>query len=590
MYYWHGYSQFVFWFWLFGLIVAAVGFKIKDSVANRKTTAPLATHASDLSPTLKDSWLHRHKRDIVIIFVLLVVCAPLYLLYLHSLPVQVNTDEVTIMVFQRSLANTPGIDLFGLSSYEGLPSFIFIVMGKLGMLIGGVTLYHMRLIHALSGLMIVIISYIFFRQNLPRRWAFTAAAILSTSHSLLMISRMAMRENTALLIETLALALFYFGFSNQNRFWTFIGGAIAGLSFYTYFPSRITMVVWMLFIMCWVMLYAPKKERLNLGIFSLIGLLGFFMVMAPYAIASSKNFKIANRHPQQQILLYSESRKLQQSWINANTSEAAYKRNIVNGLTVFNNKIKDNGNIYINYGHGFVDPFSGALVWLGVLIVLWRFLRRHSRQPFDLLMLVGFITIWLMLAFVINKAPNYTRLLVILPFMAYMVVMALRLLAELLGKQARRINLKLGTLTHLTVLAFGLTSIIGWNLLIAGDYIKRGRAAGDAIGTTARYIEARAGQSHHFYLATDLQYPYYDWGNAQDQWEQWAGFFASPGQAVQVVPPQNTDIYSATDQHFTIFMNNGVWLQNEYTLRYRYANLQKHLITSDGQLLAIEIP
>ena len=65
----------------------------------------------------------------------------------------------------------------------------------------------MRLLHALFALLTIAASYALFRQLLPRRWAFFAGCLLGLSHSLLMISRLAMRENTAVLFEVVALAL-----------------------------------------------------------------------------------------------------------------------------------------------------------------------------------------------------------------------------------------------------------------------------------------------------------------------------------------------------------------------------------------------
>ena len=41
-------------------------------------------------------------------------------------------------------------------------------------------------------------------------------------------------------------------------------------------------------------------------------------------------------------------------------------------------------------------------------------------------MLGGFLSLWLSFAFLVNKAPNYTRLLITLPFVAFLVTEAVR--------------------------------------------------------------------------------------------------------------------------------------------------------------------
>lgn len=580
LYFWRGYSELMAGLWLFGIIVAAIGFRFEDKSQKRKTT-------KDASPLQNFDY----KRDLLIILGLILLCAPLYLAYVHSLPVQMNTDEIVIMGFQKTYAEAIHADLFGLSTYAGLPSLIFIVTGKLGVLFGGINLYHMRLIHGLFGLLVVVAGYVFFRQRLSRRWSFAATVILGTNHALFMISRMAMRENTALLIELVALLCLYIGFKHHQSAWTFVGGAVAGLSFYTYFPSRITMIIWLVFIGAWFVFFTPKKDLPRQFYLGVISLLGFLVVVAPYAIASSKDFQTANYHPRQQILLYPEGRKLQQTWAMTDTPRAAYKHNIISGLSAFNSKIHDNGYIYPNFGHGFVDPLSGVLVWVGLLVVLWRLARRRSRQSFDLLVIIGFMTIWLMLAFVINKAPNYTRLLVILPFSAYLITMGLQLAARLLSGLLRRVNPKFGKTVYIAVAAFGLVGIVGWNLYIANDFIKEGVIKGNALGTTARYMEARSNQpSYHFYLAADTNYAYYDWGDPGAQWQEWLDFFVSPGQSAQIISPDSVGSFSPAGQPLTIFMNNSLWQQHETEFLLRYPTLKKHLITTNGHLLAIEIP
>ena len=100
----------------------------------------------------------------------LAALSPLYLLRLETWPVQVSSDEVAIMSYAKQYAATPHVDLFGLSTYFGDPAGQLVVWGKLGNLSGGITLEHMRLLHALAGLLIVAAAYAFFRQLLPLGW------------------------------------------------------------------------------------------------------------------------------------------------------------------------------------------------------------------------------------------------------------------------------------------------------------------------------------------------------------------------------------------------------------------------------------
>src|SRR5258708_26661742 len=139
--------------------------------------------------------------DLLVMFALVLAFAPLYLLSVHTVPVQVGSDEVAIMTFAKQVANARHVDPFGLSTYFAFPTLIFLVFGKLGQLMGGVTLAHMRLLHGLFGLTEIAAAYALFRQLLPRRWAVFAPCILGSGHAFFMISPFAMRDSTPVLVE-----------------------------------------------------------------------------------------------------------------------------------------------------------------------------------------------------------------------------------------------------------------------------------------------------------------------------------------------------------------------------------------------------
>src|SRR5262249_19091319 len=170
-----GYSHGMLSLWLGGLVVASVGFGLRARVWPRIALLDvgLAAGASAL-------------------------CAPLYLIALYRWPVQVGSDEIAIMEVSKQSASLPHVDPFGASFYLTRPQMLFIAWGKLGDLLGGVDLFHMRLLHALVGLLAVAACYVLFRLvHLPRGWAVFAATLVGASHAMFMISRLAMRENTS---------------------------------------------------------------------------------------------------------------------------------------------------------------------------------------------------------------------------------------------------------------------------------------------------------------------------------------------------------------------------------------------------------
>ena len=64
-----------------------------------------------------------------------------------------------------------------MSFYLNRPALLFIGWGKLGELLGGFDLFHMRLLHALFGLLTIAAVYVLMRQLLPRGWAIFATCI-----------------------------------------------------------------------------------------------------------------------------------------------------------------------------------------------------------------------------------------------------------------------------------------------------------------------------------------------------------------------------------------------------------------------------
>ena len=256
------------------------------------------------------------RREVVVPPALMLAFAPLYLALVHRWPVQVSSDETAIMDVARQYAVQPNVDPFGLSTYLARPALLFLAWGDLGELIGGIDLFHMRLLHGAFGLLTIGASYLLFRQLLPRGWAVFAAGVLGLSHAFFMISRLAMRENTAVLVEVIALALLLWGLRNDHMLSTFLGGFVAGLCFYVYFPARATFPVWVLFLILLGVLFRSEFPVRRIVRAGLIGTAGFLLMASPIVIAESKAPDTAGSLPQKEtLLIYPEARELQRTWV-----------------------------------------------------------------------------------------------------------------------------------------------------------------------------------------------------------------------------------------------------------------------------------
>lgn len=516
---------------------------------------------------------------------LIAVFAPLYLYRLYTVPWQMNTDEIVIMSTSQRLLATSGFDILGPSDYFGFPTLIFVIFGFLSKLIGGIDLAHFRIIHALSGVLIIVFSYLFFTQITDKKRALTFCFILGANHALFAISRMAMRDNTGLLLALLSLALGIYGVKNKSLFFSGLGGLIAGLGFYTYFPARIIPFIWLGSLFTLALFHYRAKLYRELLPHAAAFIVVLFVTALPVTLSTFTSNVDSFSYQKQQFLLFPEGRELQKTWTATTSGKEAWLINIKQGLTTFNNKLHDHGFIYPNYKHGFFDPLSGVLLWIGVVVILWK-LWKGERTIGSVLSLIGFFSLYLSFALLITKAPNYTRLLVILPFTSVLVGTGVWSSAEFLSKLFRgRLKMILKNL-----LAFSLLCIIMfWNFHIFWDFAHKGITEGNDVGSTGRFIEKRSQDPQHvFLLATSISYPYYSWNN-EAAWYSWMNFFVKNNNSTTVVNPILLENSLPSNSPFTVFMSKTLWQMHESNFRQRFSKIEITNMKKDGSLIAVSI-
>jgi hypothetical protein len=520
--------------------------------------------------------------DLLAPLLLMAAFAPLYVIRVASLPVQVNSDEVAIMLYAKKYAALANPDLFGLSEYFGHPVALLVAWGKLGNLFGGVTLDHMRLLHALTGLLAIGLSYAFFRQLLSLPWAVVASAVFGVNHAFLMISRMAMRENTPVLVEVAVFALLLYGLRRKNLFATFCGGALAGIGWYVHFPGRMVFLVWLVFLVVLGVAYRPPGT-LRLGA---VATAGFVLVAVPYVVAYLKTPADLTHHQREALLLTRDGRDLQKRWVFAGSVGEGIRKNIAWGLTAFNSDHVDEAFIYPNYGHGIVDPLTGALLWLGALTVLLRAIFRRG-PPWSVFPLVGFLVLWLVFAFFVGQAPDYPRMLVILPLVAFLVTEAIRVFAGAAWLVAMP---RLARAAPALAAATALLAIGTWNGFIGWDFIHTGQNRGDDIGGTGRFVQSHSHiPGERFYISADQgSLEYYDWGTP-DIWKQRLRMFTrDDSQVGGVIEPGLLPRFNV-EPPFVIFMRSELWKRVKDQFEQRYPHVGVHEITPDGLHLAVGV-
>ena len=526
--------------------------------------------------------------DILAGVALLVVFAPLYLARLYDWPVQISSDESTIMDVSADYSSQHGVDPFGVSFYANRQSMLFVVWGHLGKLLGGIDLEHMRLLHALVGLITIAASYYLFRQLLPRGWAIFASSIFGLNHAYLMISRLAMRENTAVAAEVIALALLLRGFRTRHLFSTYLGGIAAGIGFFAYHPGRAAFFLWAVFLGLLALFYRRMFPLRRIATFGAAALAGLVIVAGPLVISERKAPPAPPQvDPAAQLLITKAGRQHQMEWVGASSIRDGYLTNIRDGLKTFNNEISDHGYIYVNPGHGFVDPLTGILVWVGAgVLLLALILQRRREEPWPLLMLSGFIVLWLGFAFIVNKAPNYTRLLIAVPFVAYLVTIAVRFLAQQAEQLLARSGRRLTPAPTVAIASAVLVTIAALNLAIAWDYVDRGRSQGDPIGSTARYMGDRPGQQFYLVGEENGPYPYFSWGN-RGWWHDWLARITPNTKLTEAPSTQVASLQPPPP--FTLLMSRPALDTLGPGLADRFPTGRVRNVMPDGTLVAFEV-
>jgi hypothetical protein len=509
----------------------------------------------------------------------------LYLWCIYTVPFHVNSDESVILAWEQEFVGKGIVDFFGLSNYYAFPYMPFLAQGWLAKFLGGIDLYHVRFVHAFTGTIIVACSYAFFRV-LNLRWPLAVAAtvFVAFNHSLIGINRVVSQTNTGLLMELIALTAVYGGIKRRCPFATYLGGVLTGLCFYVYYSARLTLPICLLFfvlLFCFKQKLYPPKQLAHL---SLIFVFGVMLGIAPLAAAMTRQSDLAResrRYVQRVSLLFPLGQQLAKDrWGKDGVTHC-----IVNGLTVFNNDEIDQIFIYPNRHHGFIDPISGVLLWLGIIRAL-LFLRRRLSVLFAL---TGFFFEYLLYSLITFPSPDYTRLLVLLPFAGYFVAYGIDLVSSFAGLLSRKCKIHhILTAKYIAFCCISLAVAI-INLVIFGEYAAECATHGDDIGGVARYVEARKSDANHLYIVvSSLKYPFFTWPDVDWCYRNIQPYI-SPKQDNEVLAPDDLTAITIVPP-FSLFMNGKVWTIKQDQLKKKYPDLNVHRIADDENLVAVENP
>jgi len=548
----------------------------------------LTVYASAFFKRPNPFWQRFARSDVVAISALYALSLPIYLWSVYTFPLRLNSDESVLLCAEQQYVGKGLVDIFGLSDYFGFQLFPFLLQGWLAQALGGVDLYHVRLLNALTGTIIVACSYVFFR-SLGLKWPLAACGTLFVcfNHSLIVISRIASRTNGGLLVEILTLTCLYVGFQKKSNFATCIGGLFAAVAFNVYYSARLVLPIWLLFLLLLVRFKPGFYTRTELVRLGCVFVTSFTLCVAPLVAGLLREPQFAQDAMNYQsgtCLLFAQGRL----FATDRWGKDGIAHCITSGLTVFNNTVEDQAYIYPNKGNGFVDPISGVLLWLGVIRVFSTF----RGKPAAILMLSGFFFEYLAYALLTFPSPNYTRCLVMLPFAGYFVARAIGSLGWAGTKIVASRKWLHWRNCHRALMVSFCLAIIFANLKALFEFAPSNEFGGRDLGTTARYLECQKQiPGHLFVVVVDVDHPYFQRLSLVDDYVPTCYSntqpYISTNQDLKLFTPQDLDTVQLSPP-FSILMNGDVWKDKGIKLQQKYPLLTMHAIDPEDDLIVCE--
>jgi hypothetical protein len=545
------------------------------------------------------------RADLIALMVVVAVTAPVYLLDPVNVPYQVNPDEPQNMhVIERCFYQ--GLDPLALIPFFWWhPSMIYVAYGALSNLFFGTLEFgHFRIINAWIGFITCPIAYVFFRRVLPPSLACAACFLMVFSHSLIVLSRMLTQDNIHVLLEVTALMLLLIGYQRTCPSFSFLGGIVAGLGFYTKLHARVIIGLWLLFMLpqvVWRKLRTGSNAETKLLMSTV---LAFVLTIVPIFLATVTNFDSATSYLKSRIMLFEEGRGEQQRQIGKGYSEEqAIRENVLTGLTAFNSKKDDGWGLYFNPAVGFVDPITGILIWTGVFAVAYEAWRGTRRRAEDILFVGSFFALWLIFSFITNIAPVYGRLLMTLPFVAYLVIRGLDMVVRALIKPFKE-NLPAGTdpdSSRLPLVAFSAFLIAFLNFGIFMQYLPTGNQ--DERSNIRRYLRDRQDRKqYYFYVVSGPNDPFIDYRvlSSQKKIEDFFQPSCADGQLFTCLWMEHGVDVDTRDggaalisrleaRPFSVFMWRRTWDAVKPAFSARFPNFTVHQIRGRPERLVVEV-
>jgi 4-amino-4-deoxy-L-arabinose transferase-like glycosyltransferase len=281
------------------------------------------------------------------------------------------------------------------------PLFIYLVALSVGLL--GRTPEAIRLVAVALGTLTIPATYALGRQWFNRRVGLLAATVVAITFWHVHLSRIGLRAVALPLVAGLALAAGWRGWRTHDRRWLILGGALYGLTFYTYLAARFTPLALALFA-----LYLIRQRQHPTGNFRPRSLVWFVLaalvVVAPLALYALRYPDIVFARADD-VLITNPAINNGDLWGTAGRHTLA-----VLGMFTFAGDTIWRHNLA---GRPVFDPLLALAFVVGIAICLVRF-RREPAAAFALI----WSGVMLLPTLLAEDAPHFLRGVGVLPVAA----------------------------------------------------------------------------------------------------------------------------------------------------------------------------
>ena len=523
------------------------------------------------------------------------VLALLVLPYAASMPFEISTDEIYSTAEVRDFAAGRSDNPLGLAGWWGLPALQFAVLAVIGV-VTGTSIEAMRLVSGLVAVATVIPFYLWVRSLNGRTTAIVATAMLAASHSFIGWGRIALTQNVPVLLFAVGAALLAIGLRRGCALRVLLGGMALGFGWYTYPSAQILILVWGALLLSAVVLRTDRAR--DLAPAAALSLVGFALVALPMFVNVFTQWDAFTMRADAVSIMNPEAVALMGGRMGLENPEAIVRENLLRGLLSFNGAYP-----YVTYYNpraGFIDPVSGALLWLGVGIALVRIRDIGLRLP-----LIGFLGVYVA-GLLTEGAPVHGRLLIGVPCVAILSATAFLRIGRALvpdparGRARRRLTVAfLGLFVILNLTMF--RGFVGAQLASGTNDVATaiGRTLGvgvEAVNPLARFF----GQAPSWdprtlvVLLDDPANPLYNWAD-REAWVTWAAFFSDPRRVFHLTDA--AEFHAAAPGEYAngfwtdavLFMRTSTWERERDVLTARFPGLRQEYITDNHRISAVYV-